>query len=73
MAILAECRGLTRRGLRYRMILISSSLIDTAVYKLHLRASINSHVGPSQLEILLQRERNWEWDRQIAAQVEVIE
>eukprot|EP00961_Rhodomonas_salina_P299421 3938917-Rhodomonas_salina.1 len=43
--LLTECRGLTRRGLRYGLILISSPLTSTAVYKLHLRACINPHVG----------------------------
>eukprot|EP00961_Rhodomonas_salina_P173870 2345015-Rhodomonas_salina.2 len=55
-ALLAECSGLMLRGLRYWMILIASSPTATAVYKLHLRSCISSSMGPSPLEILLQRE-----------------
>eukprot|EP00961_Rhodomonas_salina_P152885 2057831-Rhodomonas_salina.1 len=63
MALIAECSSLSRRLPQYRLILIPSpSMADAAVYKLHLRSKVNFHVGPSQLELLLQQERDWARD-----------
>jgi len=76
MALIAECSSLSRRLPLYGLILISSSsMVDTAVYKLHLRSAVNYHwhVGPSQLELLLQQERDWAQDCQIARQITVME
>eukprot|EP00961_Rhodomonas_salina_P129623 1745810-Rhodomonas_salina.2 len=48
-------------------------MVDMAVYKLHLRSAVNYHVGPSQLELLLQQERDWAQNRQIDRQITAME
>eukprot|EP00961_Rhodomonas_salina_P011289 151455-Rhodomonas_salina.2 len=48
-------------------------MADMAVYKLHLRSDVNYHAGLSPLELLLQQERDWARDCQIARQITAME